>query len=144
MKIVRYCLLVFLLLFSFHSTSFAIALMPEEPVKILTYSDQNTDYYIFGNSLNTAADDIYDYLSFVMTKEDKNGKSFVMEFLTYKFERSTKNFYFRFDYVLSSFNGEEAKEITPSLAWHDLEPLMQSPYGYSLYEALQYGKQHNK
>ena len=43
MKIVRYCLLVFLLLFSFHSTSFAIALMPEEPIKLLTYSDKNTD-----------------------------------------------------------------------------------------------------
>lgn len=143
MKIVRYCLLVFLLLFSFHSTSFAIALMPEEPIKLLTYSDKNTDYYIIGNSINTAVDDINSYLSVILIKEDKNNKGVVFEFLTYKFENNLDHFYFRFDSIFTSINGEEPKEIKTSFTWHDLEPLMQSPYGYSLYEALKYGKQHN-
>ena len=114
MKIVRYCLLVFLLLFSFHSTSFAIALMPEEPIKLLTYSDKNTDYYIIGNSINTAVDDINSYLSVILIKEDKNNKGVVFEFLTYKFENNLDHFYFRFDSIFTSINGEEPKEIKTS------------------------------
>ena len=143
MKILRYLFLLALLFFSLPSTSSAIALMPDNPIKILTYSDNNTNYYIFGNSLNPAADDLNSYFSVIMTKEDKNGSGFVMEFITYKYVHATKHFYFRFDSILSSSNGEEPKEIKTSLMWHDLEPLMQSPYGYSLYETLRYGKQHS-
>ena len=144
MKIIRCFFLLFLLFFIFPATSSAIALLPDNPVKILTYSDNNTNCYIIGNSINTAVDDTNSYLSVIMIKEDKNDNGIVFEFLTYKFENNLKHFYFRFDSIFTSVNGEEPKEIKTSFTWHDLEPLMQSPYGYSLYEALQYGKQHNK
>lgn len=144
MKFIRCFILLLFLLFSMPITTSAVAIMPDNPIKILTHSNAKTDYYIFANSLNTASDDINDYISFIMTKEDKDHSGIVMECLTYKFERATKHFYFRFDYILAAAAGEEPKEIKTSLIWHDLEPLMQSEYAFSLYEALQYGKQHRQ